>query len=67
MAYWLLKTEPGEFSFAVEPLHRLARPVTLAEIKADPASAGFELVRMPRLSVLPVPPTLWRRLLTKAG
>jgi predicted RNA-binding protein with PUA-like domain len=42
---------------------RLARPVTLAEIKADPAFAGFELVRFSRLSVMPVSPAHWTRLL----
>jgi predicted RNA-binding protein with PUA-like domain len=43
-------------SFVVEivPGKRLARPVTLAEIKAAPVFAGFELVRLSRLSVMPV-------------
>jgi predicted RNA-binding protein with PUA-like domain len=46
---------------------RLPRPVTLAEIKADPAFADLPLVRQPRLSVGPVPPALWNRLLSMAG
>lgn len=46
----------------VEPAYRLKEPVTLAEIKADPAFAGWELVRQSRLSVMPVPPELWRRI-----
>lgn len=37
----------------------LARPVTLAEIKANPRFAGFELVRLPRLSVMPVTAAHW--------
>ncbi len=41
---------------------RLARPVTLAEIKQDPAFKDLALVRMPRLSVLPATPAQWRRL-----
>ena len=45
----------------------LAHPVTLAAIKADPAFAGLALVRMPRLSVVPVPPDLWKRLLSMGG
>jgi predicted RNA-binding protein with PUA-like domain len=49
------------------PLRHLPRPVTLAEVKADPAFAAFALVREPRLSVMPVPPALWRRLLALAG
>ena len=35
----------------VKPVRKLARPVTLAEIKADPALEGIELVRLSRLSV----------------
>jgi predicted RNA-binding protein with PUA-like domain len=46
---------------------RLARPVTLAAIKADPAFADLALVRMSRLSVVPVPPAQWKRLLAMAG
>jgi len=53
--------------FDLEPVRRLARPVTLAELKADPAFAGFDLLRLPRLSVMPVPAGLWRRLLERAG
>ncbi len=41
----------------------LKRPVTLAEIKADPAFADLALVRQGRLSVVPVPAPLWTRLL----
>jgi predicted RNA-binding protein with PUA-like domain len=37
----------------------LPRPVALAEIKARPAFQGFELVRLPRLSVMPVSETQW--------
>jgi len=35
----------------VKPVRELERPVTLAEIKADPALEGIELVRLSRLSV----------------
>lgn len=50
----------------VAPRRRLARPVTLAEIKADPAFADWELVRISRLSVMPVPETHWDRILALA-
>lgn len=50
----------------LEPVRRLKRPVTLAEIKADAAFAAWELVRLPRLSVTPVPEPLYRRLLAAA-
>jgi predicted RNA-binding protein with PUA-like domain len=45
----------------------LPRAITLAEIKADPAFADLALVRQGRLSVVPVPPSQWRRLLQLAG
>jgi predicted RNA-binding protein with PUA-like domain len=41
---------------------RLARPIPLAEIKADRACGDFALVRIGRLSVMPVPDELWPRL-----
>ena len=43
----------------VKPAGRLAKPITLAAIKDDPEFAGWELVRISRLSVMPVPPKLW--------
>ena len=46
---------------------RLGRPVTLAEIKADPAFKSFALVRMSRLSVMPVSEAHWRLLCEMGG
>jgi predicted RNA-binding protein with PUA-like domain len=46
----------------VVPDTRLARPVTLAEIKSDTAFASFPLVRMSRLSVMPVTDVEWKRI-----
>ena len=46
----------------VVPDKKLARPVTLAEIKADKAFASFPLVRMSRLSVMPVSDAEWARI-----
>lgn len=51
----------------IEAGSALARPVTLAAIKADPAFADLGLVRMSRLSVVPVPAEQWKRLLAMAG
>jgi predicted RNA-binding protein with PUA-like domain len=51
----------------VEPVKPLPRPVPLAEIKAEPAFAELGLVRVPRLSVVPVEPAQWKRLLAMAG
>jgi predicted RNA-binding protein with PUA-like domain len=44
----------------VRPVRELARPVTLAAIKHEPALAGWELVRLPRLSVVPVTAEQWQ-------
>ncbi|MEN9938502.1 MAG: hypothetical protein RLZZ387_5081 [Chloroflexota bacterium] len=51
----------------VRPLRSLPRPVTLADVKADPIFADFALVRQGRLSVVPVTPEQWARLLAMAG
>jgi predicted RNA-binding protein with PUA-like domain len=50
------------FVVDVVPEKRLARPVTLAEIKGDGAFASFPLVRMSRLSVMPVTDAEWTRI-----
>jgi predicted RNA-binding protein with PUA-like domain len=49
------------------PSRPLKRPVTLAAVKADSAFADFALVRLPRLSVMEVPPPLAQRILRLAG
>ena len=41
---------------------KLPRPVTLAEIKADAAFRNFPLVRISRLSVMPVSDLEWKRI-----
>src|SRR4029079_6501026 len=46
----------------VAPVKKLQRPVTLAEIKGDGAFADFPLVRMSRLSVMPVTDAEWARI-----
>jgi predicted RNA-binding protein with PUA-like domain len=51
----------------VEAGKALPRPVSLAEIKADPAFKDLGLVRLSRLSVVPVEPDQWKRLLAMAG
>jgi predicted RNA-binding protein with PUA-like domain len=51
----------------VAPVKKLARPVTLKEIKADRAFADFPLVRISRLSVMPVTDAEWKRIETMAG
>ena len=52
---------------AVKPVRKLKTPVTLAAIKAEEAFAKWELVRVPRLSVMPVPEDLWKKIEAMAG
>ena len=53
-------------SVRVDPVKPLARPVTLAEIKAEPRLAKMELIRQSRLSVAPVKPDEWKVVLELA-
>ena len=46
----------------IAPSKQLSNPVTLAAIKADKSFASFPLVRMSRLSVMPVTDTEWQRI-----
>jgi predicted RNA-binding protein with PUA-like domain len=51
----------------VAPVQKLPRPVTLKEIKADPRFKDFPLVRISRLSVMPVTDVEWERIEKMAG
>ena len=46
---------------AMRPVRKLPRPVSLSEIKADKVLAAWDLVRLPRLSVVPVTDAQWNR------
>jgi len=50
------------YAVDVSPVRKLAKPVTLASIKADKSFATFALVRMSRLSVMPVSDQEWSRI-----
>lgn len=59
--------DPGDAAGAlhavdVVPVSKLEKPVTLAAVKADPYFASFALVRMSRLSVMPVTDEQWDRI-----
>ena len=51
----------------VKAKEELPQIVSLAEVKADSAFSDFPLVRLPRLSVMPVTLPQWNRLLAMAG
>ena len=50
------------FVVDIGPVRKLARPVTLKEVKADPFFKDFALVRISRLSVMPVSDAEWARI-----
>jgi len=51
----------------LKPVKKLARPVTLKEMKADPALTEMELVKLSRLSVAVVTPEEWKHVLALAA
>jgi predicted RNA-binding protein with PUA-like domain len=63
-APYLDPADPDGKLHAVEvvAVKKLKAPVTLAAIKADPSFASFPLVRMARLSVMPVTDEEWERI-----
>ncbi|HEX8324958.1 MAG TPA: EVE domain-containing protein [Tepidisphaeraceae bacterium] len=46
----------------LKPAKKLKRPVTLGQMKADKAFEGWDLLRIGRLSAMPVPTALWDRI-----
>jgi len=46
----------------IKPKSKLPQAVTLGTIKADPAFKGWDLLRIMRLSVVPVPDAMWKRI-----
>ena len=54
------KDETGKWAAVkVKPVRKLARPVSLKQIKATPHLAAMEMLRQSRLSVAPVRPDEW--------
>ncbi len=51
----------------VKPVRKIANPVTLKAIKANPKLAEMQLIRQSRLSVAPVKPAEWKEILKMAG
>ena len=50
--------------FEIQPLEKLKEPVTLASVKARKEFKNFSLVRIPRLSVMPVSDEEWELIIT---
>lgn len=55
--------DPSRVVIDLEPVRPLRKPVTLAAVKADRRFADFALVRISRLSVMPVSAEQWKHLL----
>ena len=53
-----------EVSVDVEPVEKLVRPVSLQAIKNDPKFSDFALVRISRLSIMPVSDEQWAKILS---
>ncbi len=62
-----LNTEDKRFSWAVKMkfVKKYEKQLSLKDIKADPALANFDLVRIGRLSVMTVPPEIQKILAEK--
>lgn len=54
--------DPKAVVVKVAPVRRWPHPVSLERIKNDKFFAGWDLLRLPRLSVLPVNTEQWQRL-----
>lgn len=61
------KKEPKWIVIDIKPVKTLSRPVTLAEMKANPKLAKFDLLRLPRLSIMPVSDEQWQIIEGMAG
>ncbi len=61
------QNDPKLVVFDLKPKQRLSRLVSLAEIKKEKSLANFDLVRITRLSVMPVTEKQWQVLMKMAG
>ncbi|MDX2100326.1 MAG: EVE domain-containing protein [Leptolyngbyaceae cyanobacterium bins.59] len=59
--------DPKRAVVDVKAIRLLPNPVILAQMKADPEFEGFDLLKISRLSVVPVSPEHWERILMLAG
>jgi predicted RNA-binding protein with PUA-like domain len=60
------RADPRLVVVDLAPEAALARPVTLAAMRANRALAGFDLLRLPRLSVMPVSAAHWAEIMRMA-
>jgi predicted RNA-binding protein with PUA-like domain len=60
----VLLDDPKRVVVTVKPKRKFKHPVTLAQIKTDKVFTGWDLLRIGRLSVVPVPEKMWKHLET---
>ena len=58
---------PGSVVVDIEPVAALPRPISLQDMKANPELQGFDLLRISRLSVVPVSAPHWKILMKMSG
>ena len=58
--------DPKRAVFDIKAVRSLPQPVTLAQLKQDPDFEGFDLIRISRLSVVPVSEAHWQKILKLA-
>ena len=51
----------------VKPIKQLKKPVTLEEMKKEPLFKNWDLLRISRLSVMPVPKNIWDVIIKKSN
>ncbi len=59
--------DPKRVVVDIRAVLKLPQPVTLTQLKQDGYFTDFELIRLPRLSVVPVSTEHWQRILQLAG
>jgi predicted RNA-binding protein with PUA-like domain len=59
--------DPKRVVVDLKPVRALATPVPLADFRVDPVLKSTELVRISRLSVMPLSPAHFARVLARAG
>jgi predicted RNA-binding protein with PUA-like domain len=59
--------DPKRLVVDLRPVRSLPQPVTLVQIKQDGNFTGFDLIRLPRLSIVPVSAEYWQQILQLAG
>ena len=61
------KKDPKLAVVEIKVLKRFPKQITLADVKAKKAFVDFPLVRLPRLSVMPVTEAQWKALMKMMG